>query len=95
MDTLSAAALLEPRGRSILEQRELPDGFAHNWLRPARVREPKAGVQPFLRIYSGVHVISGDGNINVVGPLRPIEKSTAPRRGFTEPVTRAERSILC
>ncbi|MBK8456699.1 MAG: NAD(P)/FAD-dependent oxidoreductase [Phyllobacteriaceae bacterium] len=58
---LTAAALLADAGLkvAVFEQHNLPGGFAHNWLRRARGRNPVTGKPLVFRFDSGVHDISG------------------------------------
>jgi len=58
---LTAAALLADAGLKVevYEQHDLPGGFAHNWLRRARVRDPATGEPVIFRFDSGVHDVSG------------------------------------
>lgn len=58
---LTAAALLANKGLAVevFEQHDLPGGFAHNWLRRARVRDPETGKPLIFRFDSGVHDVSG------------------------------------
>ena len=61
MGGLTAAALLAEAGLrvEVFEQHDLPGGFAHTWLRRARVRDPKTGQPLVFRFDSGVHDVSG------------------------------------
>lgn len=68
---LTAAALLADTGLkvSVFEQHVVPGGFAHTWLRRARVRDPNTGDKLVFRFDSGVHDVSG---WHRGGPVRAI-----------------------
>jgi len=61
MGGLTAAALLADAGLKVevFEQHDLPGGFAHNWVRRTRVRDPETGAPLVFRFDSGVHDVSG------------------------------------
>lgn len=58
---LTAAALLTQAGLNVrvFEQHVVPGGFAHTWLRRARLRDPQTGKALVFRFDSGVHDVSG------------------------------------
>jgi phytoene dehydrogenase-like protein len=58
---LTAAALLADAGLrvEVFEQHDLPGGFAHTWVRRARLRSPETGEPLIFRFDSGVHDVSG------------------------------------
>ncbi|MCR9137945.1 MAG: NAD(P)/FAD-dependent oxidoreductase [Alphaproteobacteria bacterium] len=58
---LTAAALLADHGLkvAVFEQHVVPGGYAHNWLRRARIRDEKTGEKLVFRFDSGVHDVSG------------------------------------
>jgi phytoene dehydrogenase-like protein len=58
---LTAAALLADAGLTVavIEQHDVPGGFAHTWIRRARVRDPETGAPLIFRFDSGVHDVSG------------------------------------
>lgn len=61
MGGLTAAALLADAGLKVCvyEHHVVPGGFAHTWLRRARVRDPKSDAKLVFRFDSGVHDVSG------------------------------------
>lgn len=58
---LTAAALLADAGLKVqvFEQHVAAGGYAHTWLRRARVRDPQTGKKLVFRFDSGVHDVSG------------------------------------
>lgn len=58
---LTAAALLANRGLkvAVFEQYVVPGGYAHNWVRRPRFRDPETGEKLLFRFDSGVHGVSG------------------------------------
>jgi phytoene dehydrogenase-like protein len=82
---LTAAALLADAGLhvQVFEQHNVPGGFAHNWLRRARGRDPVTGKPLVFRFDSGVHDVSGwyeGGTVQSVFERLGIADATAWRR---------------